>query len=198
MIGDAQEVVMDSDSLLKKLLIGSVLLIFSIFILPFVMILGYLVRTIGNVEQGEGQLPSWREPLSLLVDGLKALGVFILFTTPFFLISSIPMGTLESAVGWFVGLSIVYWGLIFYLVPAILRELATDTRFSPKQVLKDGFTFGYAGLLGWAFIVNLIAQILSLVLTFTIIGIIAIPVILFWHYVMIAIMTGIYFQQVKT
>ncbi len=70
----------------NKFLIGSLIVLagFAIPLLPFCFVYGYMVQIMRHiiVEKGEAWLPEWDDWGKLFVDGLKLLGVALIYTLP--------------------------------------------------------------------------------------------------------------------
>lgn len=194
----------DSDSAMKTIAIGGALLFLSFLVVPTVFVLGYIVRTLRAVLDGETEPPvfdNWRD---LGIDGLKAFAVALGYSlvptaiiTAVVFVSVITFGpggeTLFSGV--IVGLVFAAIALVTvalslgaaYALPAALVAFArTDSvgaAFTPSELRPLLFSRTYAT--GWlvAFGISLLAGVVVGVLNATVIGAVLAPFVLFYAYV---------------
>ncbi|GEM_PF-683020 len=81
------EYVFDDPDWLKKIVVGGFLLLFTPLVIPYLLILGYLVETIRAVaEERDFELPRWRPLLSKLEFGAKLVAVRLVYLIPLFLV----------------------------------------------------------------------------------------------------------------
>ncbi|MFB6149135.1 MAG: DUF4013 domain-containing protein, partial [Halobacteriales archaeon] len=80
-IGEALRYPLERDPWERLLLIGGVLMLFGFLFIPLLLVYGYIVRVIKDRLEGADQPPAFGEWESLLIDGLKAflIGVVYLF-----------------------------------------------------------------------------------------------------------------------
>lgn len=79
MLEEALRYPTSGDDALERLLIGGVLMIFSVFVIPVFLVYGYLVRTLAAVAAGDEEPPSFEDWEELLVDGLKAFAIALVY-----------------------------------------------------------------------------------------------------------------------
>ena len=138
--------VTEDERWIGKIGIGAAIALLSVLIIPFPLLVGYLVGITRNVRDGvERPLPEWDDFGLLFKDGLAVIVAQLVYTLPFWLITCIAIiatigfssmsGTNEdlSAVGisitWIVVscVSLLFAAVLFFLSPAIvLQYVATD------------------------------------------------------------------------
>ncbi len=64
--------IFNDEHVIKKIIIGSILFSLSIFIIPFILVSGYFIRIVREVQSGNDEkLPSWNNLWDLFKSGLK-------------------------------------------------------------------------------------------------------------------------------
>lgn len=204
------------DSALGRIVVGGLLGLFSFFIIPGIALFGYLIRVLEYSARGIEEPPPFENWGSLIADGIKGIGVSIIYgILPFLfflfatgltgavIISGGESGGVLAAFG-IVGLlvSFVVFFVLYYLIPAALTNMALEGRFSAAFALgtiKDALlSLDY--LIAWLlpFVLALLVNIVSLlVVIFTFgIGLLIIPFIQFYFQVSIFYMFGRAFGSV--
>ena len=69
----------NSDEVVKTVLIGGVLLILSFLLIPAFVVSGYLVRVLQQTMDGNDEAPVFEDGERLLVDGLKAFAITLVY-----------------------------------------------------------------------------------------------------------------------
>lgn len=87
-IGKAFTFVNEDEAWIKKLAIGAVFVLFGVFLIPIMVVVGYQIRIIRNVIDGKDRpLPEWDEFGQLLVDGAVMFVAGFVYSLPIILIS---------------------------------------------------------------------------------------------------------------
>jgi hypothetical protein len=200
MLEDSIKYQLRGDDWLKRVGIGGVVALLSIFLVPAFTLQGYMLEVMRRVLRGEtDDPPEWGE-LDLVdttVDGLRHFVVVVPYTLGAFLVAAIPAGAV-AVIGALTGsnglfLLAVLVGVLFYVVAiiaiAVLVPIAT-ANFVRKDSVTAGFdlsvvrtlatnrTMLTAVLLGFA--VNIIASAVGSLLGFTIVGLLAVPWVQFF------------------
>lgn len=188
-------------SWLKRTVIGG-LLVFpgALLILPAVVVFGYYIRTLRESVAGIDDPPELADWGGLFVDGLKGIVVALVY-------AGVPMVLWFVAVIGFAGtgalvggeegaaiagaLSLVGLLLIFplallisYLLPAAL------TNFAAEDSIGAAFDFGrlkhvylsadYVIAILLAFLVTVALNVVTSILTFTVVGVVLVPFVVFY------------------
>ncbi len=141
---------------IKKILLGSVFSMLSIFIVGAFFLAGYLLRLIRRAARGEERpLPEWDDLGGIFVDGALVVGAYLGCLGPlmvlivFFSIGMAALGGGEG--GDQVALAVasvlfaIVWSLIFLAVlfyfPAALTRLALERRFGAAFEIEENFSF---------------------------------------------------------
>ena len=96
-LGEAFMFVIRSDRWVRKLLAGAVCLLFIWLIVPFLLLVGYIVEIARRVRSGARELPPWDHPWRNIKDGFKVLTALVVWTIPSALLS-IPAAIVDAAV----------------------------------------------------------------------------------------------------
>lgn len=208
------------DDALERLLIGGVLMIFSVFVIPVFLVYGYLVRAIAAVAAGEEEPPSFEGWEELLVDGIKAFAIaFVYGLVPFVLAlavfvpvtAGIAAGGDESR-GVFAGagvlgflLLIVVAVLVAYVVMAALTNFAVEGRFGAAFDFGTVGEFATSGPYLVAIVLAIVVQIAlgvaitaAVVLTFGLALLVLVPLgafINFWVYLVAVHLFGAAYRE---
>src|SRR6266566_167939 len=103
-LGEAFTFVIRSDRWVRKLLVGAACLLFIWLIVPFLLLVGYIVEIARRVRSGAHELPPWDHPWRNIKDGFKVLAALFIWTLP-----SAALGSV--------------WGLMVVLLePAIISQ----------------------------------------------------------------------------
>lgn len=191
----------NSDSAVKNVAIGGILLFLSFLLVPTFLVLGYVVRALRYVLDGIEEPPEFDEWGDMLVDGLKAFAIGFVYALVPALIAAVAVlvsgatlgiGGNGTGSGIAVGLiALVAAVLVFvvslaavYVVPAaIVAWVRTDSlgaAFSPAELRVLAFSKTYAT--GWAIAVGigLLGGIVSGALGAVFIGALLAPFITFY------------------
>jgi hypothetical protein len=162
-LGRALQYVFDDPAWVKKVLLGGLFALLSFVLIGAFFVLGYWLRLIRRVAQGEPRpLPEWEDYGGLLAEGAVAYGVYLvhmlLLIVPIGaggcfigLIAGVLGGNHESheAAGMLAGLGmlglyaiafVVGIGLAIYM-PAVLVRLAILKRFGAAFEIRENVAF---------------------------------------------------------
>jgi energy-coupling factor transport system substrate-specific component len=95
-----------SERWLRKLLIGSLALLFIWLVVPFFLLYGYFIEVARQGTRGQPQLPEWTGLRQKLKDGFLMSLVFVVWNAPPGIVSALPQpaSTLGDLLGVLVGL----------------------------------------------------------------------------------------------
>jgi len=205
----------NGDNALGRIVIGGLLGFGSILIVPAFALMGYLVWVLGGAARGEEEPPAFENWGEMIVDGLKATAVSIVYgIVPFVLLfasvfvagSGSATGS-ETATGVLGGIgvlgllvSLVAMFLLYYLIPAALTNMALEGEFGAA------FDFGTIKeailsadyLVAWLipFVLAALMNVVVFVLAITIVGLIVVPFLQFYVQVAAFYMFGAAFGKV--
>lgn len=209
MIADGLSYPVSGDSVVGRILIGSLLGFASVLVVPAFLLAGYLVRVLGSAARGESAPPAFDDWGSMFVTGLKATvvafvyglvpvgAVVVLVVT---LLSGAAIGG-EAAGGLLAGVGLlgvlfatVASVLVYYLVPAALTNMAVEGEIGAAfdlGRLKAGLLSGDY-LLAWLVPVALavVTNVVTLLLIATVVGTLLVPVVQFYVQVAVFYMFG--------
>ena len=95
-LGEAFTFVVRSDRWVRKLIAGAVCLLLIWLIVPFLLLIGYIVEIARRVRSGARELPAWDHPWKNIKDGFKILAALLIWVVPSALLS-IPAAIVEAA-----------------------------------------------------------------------------------------------------
>ena len=95
-LGEAFTFVVRSDRWVRKLIAGAVCLLLIWLIVPFLLLIGYIVEIARRVRSGARELPAWDQPWKNIKDGFKILAALLIWVVPSALLS-IPAAIVEAA-----------------------------------------------------------------------------------------------------
>ncbi|MFB6126453.1 MAG: DUF4013 domain-containing protein [Halolamina sp.] len=197
------------DDALGRVVIGGILGFGSVLVVPAFLLLGYLVRVLEQSARNVEEPPSFEDWGGLLVDGLKATAVVVVYgLVPFGLLA--VSGTVfaggvvaggETVTGVVGGLgalgllvSLLATALLYYLVPAALSSMAVQGSFG------DAFDAGTLKslllsadyLLAWfvPFVIAVALNVVVAVLALTVVGLLVVPFLQFYVQVAVFYMFG--------
>jgi hypothetical protein len=184
--GRAFRFVLDDPERVKKILMGSLFVLLSMFVIGGVFLAGYLSRLIQRTARGETHpLPAWDDLGDLFRTGLRAFGAYLLhaaavFVPAFgiFMLVALMAGGMSSAsrdaaeavgplagLGFLAGYGLLIVGMVALLVyfPAALTRLALSERFSAAFEFQANLAFIRRNLMNYALAIvfYLVAQFLS-------------------------------------
>ena len=84
---------------LKTVLIGGVLTFFSVLLIPVFVVFGYVVRTVRYSLEGEPEPPAFEEWGELLVDGVQAWVISLLYMLVPLIIAGVTIGGRQRGIG---------------------------------------------------------------------------------------------------
>lgn len=201
MFQDALNYPRESDSAVKTIVIGGLLLFFSFLVVPTFFVIGYVVRTLRGVLNGETEPPVFDDWGDLGMDGLKvfvigfvyslvptAIAVAALFASGV----TVGLGGNGSGSGLAVGfivvvaalaVAIVSLAMAYVLPAAVVAFVRTDSiaaAFSPGELRAMAFSRTYAT--GWlvAVAISLLSGVVIGVLNAVLIGALLAPFLTFY------------------
>lgn len=204
----------EGDNALGRFIIGGLLGFGSFLIIPAFALMGYLVWVLGGAARGEEEPPAFENWGEMIVDGLKATAVAVVYgILPFVLVfvsifvvaGGASVG--EGAGGILGGLgalgilvSLLAMFVLYYLIPAALTNMALEDEFAAafdfgtiKQVILTG---DY--LIAWLipFVLAALMNVVVFVLAITVVGLIVVPFLQFYVQVAAFYMFGVAFGKV--
>jgi hypothetical protein len=203
------------DSALGRIIIGGLLGFGSFLVIPGFALLGYLVWVLGGAARGEEEPPAFDDWVDMIVDGLKATVVAIVYgIVPFVLVFvSIFVIAGGGATGSEAGMSILggigiigilvsflAMFVLYYLIPAALTNMAlegsVEAAFDFGTIKQAVLSVDY--LVAWLipFVLAFLANIVTGILAITIVGLVAVPFIQFYIQVAAFYMFGAAFGEV--
>ena len=191
----------DGDSAVKTIAIGGALLFLSFLVVPVFFVLGYIVRTLRAVLNGEAEPPVFDEWSDLGMDGLRVFVIgFVYSLVPtaialaavFASGATLGLGGGGSGSGLAVGLialvaalavTVVSLAMAYVLPAAIVAYVRTDSiaaAFAPGELRHLVFSRTYAT--GWlvAFGISLLAGVVIGALNAVVIGAVLAPFVTFY------------------
>lgn len=190
MLGDAISYPRESDDWVKTILIGGILSLLGFLIVPLFLVTGYLVRVLGSAAADEPEPPVFEDWGGLLVDGLKALVVGLVYVgIPLAILfaGTFALGIGGAVAGGDAGAGLGILGLLFALVMVVITAVAgyavpaALTNFAYNDDFGAAFQFGDVVdtvttgdyFVAWllALVVSVVGGIIGNLLSFIIIGI---------------------------
>ncbi|GAB3021293.1 DUF4013 domain-containing protein [Natronobiforma cellulositropha] len=192
----------------KRTIIGGVLLLFAWLILPALIFMGYIVNVLRTTADGDEEPPAFEDWGKLLVDGLLAMVIALVYAIVpvvlYMIVSAVLVGG-SAAIGgdgggFLAGLLSMLLFLpvllaIYYVVPAAL------TNFAKEGSIGAAFDFGalkpvvlsvdYLVAVLFPLVIAVITYIVTFVLAITFIGLILVPFVQFYGNVAIMRMFGV-------
>jgi energy-coupling factor transport system substrate-specific component len=95
-LGEAFTFVVRSDRWVRKLMAGAACLLLIWLIVPFLLLIGYIVEIARRVRSGARELPAWDHPWKNIKEGFKILAALLIWVVPSALLS-IPAAIVEAA-----------------------------------------------------------------------------------------------------
>ncbi|ELZ90132.1 hypothetical protein C440_17046 [Haloferax mucosum ATCC BAA-1512] len=206
MLEDGISYPLAGESALGRIVIGSLLVAGSIFIIPLFLMFGYLVRVLEATANGDPEPPAFDDWGKMLSDGVKGTVVTVVYgLIPFALIAvsaGIGMGGAgsgnEAAAGVLGGigvlgmlLSFIALFILYYLVPAALTNMAVEgnlgAAFDVDRLKEVLLSVDY--LVAWIipFLITFVVQAVTSVLAVVTFGLVLILVPTIQFYVNIAV-----------
>ena len=198
------------DDWVRTVLVGGALSLFSFLVLPAVLVAGYALRVIRARVEGEAEPPAFEDWGGLLVDGLRAVVVWLVYSiVPAFLGLVVFGGAVAAmASGTDAGLAVGLLGFglggvvllavslaLFYLAPASLAAVAVTGRlgagFDPAAIRAVVGTREYAVPWLWGLAVAVVGgAVANVVLVVPLLGWVAGALLLFYVEVVLAALWG--------
>ncbi|WP_276271873.1 DUF4013 domain-containing protein [Haloarcula litorea] len=208
MFEDAIRYPWQGDEKVTTLLLGGVLGLLGFLLIPAILVLGYLVRVVRQVEAGDRERPPTFEDWGdLLIDGLVATLVAIVYTLvptaavvllavsvlfPFTVVQEggaamaqtgpSLLGLLALLVA--AGLTLLVVVASLYLLPAAVAAYAVTGRlgaaFSPGTLRRIGGSGAYPVAWLVAVAIGILAQLVGGALAATVVGALLLPVVSFY------------------
>ena len=201
---------------LGRTLIGGVLGLLSVFVIPTVVVLGYLVRVLETTVEGADEPPAFEDWTALLVRGVVASVIVIAYTLVPVLAYLVVLavffgagGIIGGDVGALVGVAGVLAALglipvvlvVYYAVPAALTAYATqgsigaafDVSVLRPVVLRSEYLIAVLAPL----VVAVLLWIVTAVLAVTIVGLLLVPFVQFYGQVAVFRMFGAAFATAR-
>ncbi len=214
MLEDGLSYPMQGDSWIGRLVIGGILLFLSFLIVPVFIFYGYLVRVLESTIEGDSEPPEWDDWGGLVVDGLKATVVGLVYgLIPTVVIVGIGAGLIGigSAAGNDGGGLLAGFGLatilllipvlflVYYLVPAALSNMAVEGRlgaaFDVGMLKRVVLTSDYFVAVLMPIVVGVVINVVAQVLILTIVGGLLVPFVMFYGQVAVFRMFGLAFAK---
>lgn len=218
MLEDSLTYLRNSDDWLKTLLIGGVLGLLGVLIVPTFIVYGYLMRVLRATMRGEERVPEFDDWGDMLVDGLKAFAITLVYGlvpailgavfVGFGVLTLVSGGNADSGilaglgtVGILLGtlLTLVLGLVAAYIIPAALANYGETGRVG------SGFAFGELRpvltstkyMTAWAYAIGifLVSGVLVGVVSFTGVGAIVAPFVSFYVGVAAAYIFGTTWSQ---
>ncbi|WP_276272771.1 DUF4013 domain-containing protein [Haloarcula litorea] len=115
----------DDDDWITTVLVGGVLTLLGVLIVPTILVSGYLVRVIRSRADGEAGLPAFEDWTDLLVDGLKATVISVVYMLVPLVVAGVAVGgaLVSFATGSDLGAGVGLFGLLAGLLVSGLLTL---------------------------------------------------------------------------
>ncbi len=169
----------------NNIIIGTLLIFASIFVLPIFILVGYFARTVNNSVNGK-PAPEFKDYKGLFVDGIKLTAVFITYFAVLIalMLPIVVLGNVSDLLGLAAFWLYVPVFFLFYVGhPALLyfygRKLDFRDAFKVKEIVRKVVSWRYGKILLFLIGVNIAFTILQISLAFTILGLLLIPTTLF-------------------
>ena len=206
---------LNGDSALGRIIIGGLLGFGSFLIIPAFALMGYLVWVLGGAARGDEEPPAFENWGEMLVDGLKATAVSLVYGIVPFALVFVSVFTIagggaagsDTAMGLFgsIGLigilvSILAMFVLYYLIPAALTNMALEDSFEAafdfgtikQAVLSADYLIAWLIPFALAFLVNVVVFVLAI----TVVGLLLVPFLQFYVQVAAFYMFGAAFGKV--
>jgi hypothetical protein len=198
MLREALGVPLKGDRWWKKLLVGGGCLAISFGIVPLWIVLGYLIRLTDAVVEDSDEMPPSFEYWGLLMSrGVRAFGICVvyLFVPTVVLLAGVfvlliaPVNNSVSPAQARLPLTVAaaIYPFALYALPGALSNYAVVDRFragfSIDHLRRLWFSWAYARSWLLAVVVVIVLHLLSIPVALTAIGVLAVPLLLFYSYV---------------
>lgn len=169
---------------LKNLIIFAVLSLFSFLIIPIPFVVGYVYKVASETLEGNDTLPEFENAGELAINGLKLIGVLLIYGIIIGIVLSIFI-TIGAATGsnaiyaiFIIIGTIIALIMGFFIIPAPINMILNNGSFGAafdfgaiKEMITD---VGIGNYIVWYIVIAIIASIASAIswfLTFILIGI---------------------------
>jgi hypothetical protein len=215
MLEDGLSYPLNGDNALARIVIGGLLGFGSFLIIPAFALMGYLVWVLGGAARGEEEPPAFENWGEMIVDGLKATVVALVYgIIPFALVfvsmfviagggasgSDAPAGILGGVGILGMLVSLVAMFLLYYLIPAALTNMALEDEFAAafdfSTIKQAVLSVDY--LVAWLipFLLAAVVNVVVFALAITVVGLIVVPFLQFYVQVAAFYMFGAAFRKV--
>lgn len=203
-----------------RVLIGGVLVFLSFLVVPAFLVYGYAVRALGAVATGEETPPDFEDWTGLLVDGVKAFVIGVVYSVVPFVIALVLGGVLGAgaavggrrAAGFLAGMGLLGGLLYFlavlavtYLIMAALTNFAVEGRMGAAfdwstisgVVTNDAYVVAFLLVIGIYValgVVVLVGGVFTFGLGFLLFALVA-PFVGFWLYLVVAHIFGAAYRE---
>ncbi|THE66619.1 DUF4013 domain-containing protein [Salinadaptatus halalkaliphilus] len=197
-----------------RILIGGVLTALGVLLFPLFLVMGYYVRVLEATTNGDADPPEFTEWGGLFVDGLKATVIaFVYSFVPFLLWGVVVFGLVGAGGaiggdggGLLTGLGLVsmllvlpLMLLIYYLVPAALASFASTgsvgAAFDVDTLKPVLLSSDYVIAILIPFVIGVVLNIVGFILGMTVVGIVLVPFVSFYAYMVIFRLFGLAFAK---
>lgn len=213
MLEDGLSYPLNGENALGRIVIGGLLGFGSFLIIPAFALMGYLVWVLDGAARGEEEPPSFENWGDMIVDGLKATAVTVVyglipfalvFVSIFVIAGGASVG--ESAGGIIGGLgaigvlvSLVAMFVLYYLIPAALTNMALEDSFGAAfdfATIKQAI-LSVDYLVAWLipFVLAALMNVVVFVLAVTVVGLVVVPFLQFYVQVAAFYMFGVAFSK---
>lgn len=214
MLEDGLSYPLNGDSALGRIVVGGLLGFGSFLVIPAFLLMGYLVWVLDGAARGEEEPPAFDNWGDMLVDGLKATVVTLVYgIVPFafvflsiFVMAGGSAAGSDAAVGVLGGIgvlgmlvSVLAMFVLYYLIPAALTNMAIEDSFGAAfdfgTIKQAVFSVDY--LVAWL-IPFLLAAVMNVVvfgLAVTVVGLVVVPFLQFYVQVAAFYMFGVAFGR---
>jgi len=214
MLEDGLSYPVNGDGALGRIVIGGLLGLGSFLIFPVFLLMGYLVWVLDGAARGREEPPAFENWGEMLVDGLKATAVSVVYgIAPFafvflsiFVIAGSGASGSDTAAGILGGIgvigilvSILAMFVLYYLIPAALTNMAIEDSFGAAfdfgTIKQAVLSVDY--LVAWLipFLLAAVMNVIVFGLALTIVGLVVVPFLQFYVQVAAFYMFGVAFGK---
>lgn len=148
MIRDSLDYLKDSEAGMTTVILGGLLTLFGIFIIPALVVQGYLIRVLHETERGDTEAPTFSHWVRLAIDGLKALVIGLVYALVPAVLALVfaGSGALMMSGGnadFLGGVTVIFGSLVtlFAVVAVWYVYPAAIARFAEKESMSAAFHF---------------------------------------------------------
>lgn len=147
-INDIATYPMKRDNWLTTVLVGGILVFLSFLVIPIILVYGYVIQVIRDTQQGRPEPPAFGDWGTLLVDGVKAWVIGIVYMLVPAIVATITVGGALTSLALEGNLGATLGALLFgFLISAVLGivfgyvAVAAIVNFAREDRLGAGFDF---------------------------------------------------------